>query len=98
MEAAPPETAEADAAPAEETVELPLEQADAPEAEPAETAGQPMPSLNLPSSLEGSIKEMIKPLLIQWLNDNLPRIVEEAVREELTDRTELAEIRKRSRV
>jgi hypothetical protein len=40
----------------------------------------------LPSSLEGGIKEMIKPLIIQWLNDNLPRIVEQAVREELAGR------------
>lgn len=39
----------------------------------------------LPSSLEGSIKEMIKPLIIQWLNDNLPRIVEQAVREGLVE-------------
>ena len=43
-------------------------------------------TINLPGSLEGSIKEMIKPLIIQWLNENLPRIVEEAVREELTGR------------
>ncbi|MBX2805324.1 MAG: DUF2497 domain-containing protein [Hyphomicrobiales bacterium] len=63
---------------------------------PDEKAGPPMPALNLPASLESSIKEMIKPLLIQWLNDNLLRIVEEAVREELSDRTEIVEARKRS--
>ena len=28
---------------------------------------------------------MIKPLIVQWLNDNLPRIVERAVREEIAD-------------
>ncbi len=40
----------------------------------------------LPSGLEESIKEMLKPLIIQWLNDNLARIVEQAVREELAER------------
>jgi cell pole-organizing protein PopZ len=40
----------------------------------------------LPSDLEESIKEMLKPLIIQWLNDNLARIVEQAVREELAER------------
>ena len=29
---------------------------------------------------------MIKPLIMQWLNENLGRIVEQAVREELADR------------
>ena len=38
-----------------------------------------------PTGLEDSIKEMIKPLIVQWLNDNLPRIVERAVREEIAD-------------
>jgi cell pole-organizing protein PopZ len=38
-----------------------------------------------PAGLEDSIKELIKPLIVQWLNDNLPRIVEKAVREEITD-------------
>jgi cell pole-organizing protein PopZ len=36
-------------------------------------------------ALEDSIKELIKPLIVQWLNDNLPRIVEKAVREEIAD-------------
>jgi cell pole-organizing protein PopZ len=40
----------------------------------------------LPDGIEASIKEMIKPLIMQWLNDNLARIVEQAVREELADR------------
>jgi cell pole-organizing protein PopZ len=40
----------------------------------------------LPAGIEDSIKEMIKPLIMQWLNENLGRIVEQAVREELADR------------
>jgi cell pole-organizing protein PopZ len=50
----------------------------------------------LPEGIEESIKEMIKPLIMQWLNDNLARIVEQAVREELADRHgDLADLRPR---
>ena len=50
----------------------------------------------LPDGIEASIKEMIKPLIMQWLNDNLARIVEQAVREELADRRgDLADLRPR---
>jgi cell pole-organizing protein PopZ len=51
-----------------------------PEHVPAAAAAQ------LPTGIENSIKEMIKPLIMQWLNDNLGRIVEQAVREELAER------------
>jgi cell pole-organizing protein PopZ len=44
------------------------------------------PAAQLPAGIEDSIKDMIKPLIVQWLNDNLARIVERAVREELADR------------
>jgi cell pole-organizing protein PopZ len=44
------------------------------------------PAAQLPAGIEDSIKEMIKPLIMQWLNENLGRIVEQAVREELADR------------
>jgi cell pole-organizing protein PopZ len=43
------------------------------------------PGIPFPAGLEDSIKELIKPLIVQWLNDNLPRIVERAVREEIAD-------------
>ena len=43
------------------------------------------PGIAFPAGLEDSIKELIKPLIVQWLNDNLPRIVERAVREEIAD-------------
>jgi len=36
-----------------------------------------------PKTLEETIKEMLKPLLLQWLNENMPRIVNEAIREEI---------------
>ncbi|NJM36181.1 MAG: DUF2497 domain-containing protein [Rhodomicrobium sp.] len=44
----------------------------------------------LPSGLEDAIKDMIKPLIVQWLNDNLPRIVEKAVREEIAEQSLLS--------
>jgi cell pole-organizing protein PopZ len=34
-------------------------------------------------TLEDTIKEMLKPLLMQWLDENMPRIVNEALREEM---------------
>ena len=66
----------------------------APKPEPAAAVGSalapaaidmPPQGSPFPSGLEDSIKEMIKPLIVQWLNDNLPRIVERAVREEVAD-------------
>ncbi len=44
-------------------------------------------SATLPSGIEEAVKELIKPLIVQWLNENLPRIVEKAVREELAGPT-----------
>lgn len=86
------------AKPEQTAAELPQETAVARKEQQADNAaGQSTPALNLPPSLEGSIKEMIKPLIIQWLNDNMARIVEEAVREELTDRTDMSEISNKSR-
>jgi cell pole-organizing protein PopZ len=62
------------------------EPAAAVESAPAPAAADmPPQGLTFPSGLEDSIKEMIKPLIVQWLNDNLPRIVERAVREEVAD-------------
>lgn len=56
------------------------------------------PQSALPSGLEDSIKELIKPLIIQWLNDNLPRIVEKAVREELAEQGGLTSFRREGAV
>lgn len=35
------------------------------------------------NSLEGMVREMMKPMLKQWLNDHLPALVENIVREEV---------------
>ncbi len=45
---------------------------------------------SLPSSanrtLEDAVREMLRPLLVQWLNEHMPRILENAIREELATR------------
>ena len=37
-------------------------------------------------TLEDAVREMLRPLLVQWLNDNMPRILENAIREEIAMR------------
>ncbi len=37
-------------------------------------------------TLEGAVREMLRPLLVQWLNENMPRILENAIREEIAIR------------
>lgn len=51
----------------------------------APTGDTASPGIAFPAGLEDSIKELIKPLIVQWLNGNLPRIVERAVREEIAE-------------
>jgi hypothetical protein len=34
-------------------------------------------------SLEDSVKEMLRPMLKQWLDENMPRVLTAALREEL---------------
>jgi hypothetical protein len=65
---------------------------------PVPTPVPAVPQSALPSGLEDSIKELIKPLIIEWLNNNLPRIVEKAVREELADHGGLAGFRREGSV
>ena len=38
------------------------------------------------SALEGVVRDMLRPLLVQWLNENMPRILENAIREEISMR------------
>jgi cell pole-organizing protein PopZ len=40
----------------------------------------------LPAGLEGNVKEMLKPMLASWLDENLPRLVEKAISDELAKR------------
>ncbi len=41
-----------------------------------------------PPKLDRAAAELLRPMLRQWLSDNMPRIVEEALRSELTEQTE----------
>jgi hypothetical protein len=47
----------------------------------AASAPQPQPQGN---PLEEMLREMLRPMLKQWLDDNLPRIVDEHVKREIT--------------
>jgi cell pole-organizing protein PopZ len=46
-------------------------------------ASMPAPQVR---SLEDAVREMLRPLLVQWLNENMPRILEKAIREEIAAR------------
>jgi cell pole-organizing protein PopZ len=37
-------------------------------------------------TLEDSVREMLRPLLVEWLNANMPRILEDAIRQEIKTR------------
>ena len=37
-------------------------------------------------TLEDAVREMLRPLLVQWLNEHMPRILENAIREEISVR------------
>jgi cell pole-organizing protein PopZ len=37
-------------------------------------------------TLEDAVREMLRPLLVQWLNEHMPRILENAIREEIAAR------------
>ena len=50
-------------------------------AEKAEASSVP----GAPPKLDRAAAELLRPMLRQWLADNMPRIVEEALRSELTD-------------
>jgi cell pole-organizing protein PopZ len=47
-----------------------------------------MPGPNAAGKLDGSAAELLRPMLRQWLSDNMPRIVEEALRSEMTTNSE----------
>ncbi len=47
---------------------------------------QPPVSAQAGGSLETAVREMLRPLLVQWLNENMPRILENAIREEIAVR------------
>jgi hypothetical protein len=56
---------------------------------PAAAAASPPPALAAIGgplrSLEDTVVELLRPMLRQWLDDNMPRIVEKALRVELAE-------------
>jgi hypothetical protein len=69
-----------------------------PSAAPAQVAVQPLAQAQFMGTapapvsaqsggpLEGAVREMLRPLLVQWLNENMPRILENAIRDEIAVR------------
>ncbi len=49
-------------------------------------AAQPAMPSHAGKTLEDAVREMLRPLLVQWLNENMPRILENAIREEIAVR------------
>jgi cell pole-organizing protein PopZ len=49
-------------------------------------AGQMPAPVPAGQTLESAVREMLRPLLVQWLNENMPRILENAIREEIAIR------------
>jgi hypothetical protein len=49
-------------------------------------AGAATPVPNAPArapTLEDSVREMLRPMLVEWLNEHMPRILEDAIRQEI---------------
>lgn len=42
-----------------------------------------MQAAGSPKTLEDTVREMLKPLLVQWLNENMPRIINDAIKDEM---------------
>jgi len=63
-----------------------VEEDEQPVEEVEQAADEPAAALDVSatdSPLEASVKEMLKPILREWLDENLPRILESAVKEEI---------------
>ena len=72
--------------PSARAMDAPYEPPAAP-AQNAITAALATPTTPAVRTLEDTVSELMRPLLRQWLDDNMPRIVEKAFREELAGRT-----------
>ncbi|MFT4080272.1 DUF2497 domain-containing protein [Rhodomicrobium sp.] len=62
---------------------LPAQQAHVQAPAPSQAAAVP-PTATGP--LEAAVREMLRPMLVQWLNENMPRILESAIRDEIAAR------------
>jgi uncharacterized protein len=77
---------------AEPSEPLPWQPAPAPFREPERQAARKNGSHGAPSkSLEDSIKDMLRPMLQKWLDENMSRVLTAALKEELGDRGQYRE-------
>ena len=77
---------------AEPSEPLPWQSAPAPFREPERPAARKNGSHGaMPKSLEDSIKDMLRPMLQKWLDENMSRVLTAALKEELGDRGQYRE-------
>ena len=57
-----------------------------PRSQPRPAEAEPARPALSGSSLENTVRDMLRPLMMQWLNDHMPRILENAIREEIATR------------
>ena len=77
---------------AEPSEPLPWQPAPAPFREPERPAARKNGSHGAtPKSLEDSIKDMLRPMLQKWLDENMSRVLTAALKEELGDRGQYRE-------
>lgn len=55
----------------------------APPADPEASAAAAFGAATAAKSLEESVKELLRPMLVEWLDKNMPRLVEAAMREQM---------------
>ena len=91
MEETPVESAPEESV-AEPSEPLPWQPAPAPFREPERPAARKNGSHGaMPKSLEDSIKDMLRPMLQKWLDENMSRVLTAALKEELGDRGQYRE-------
>jgi hypothetical protein len=56
-----------------------------PERPSLRTNGHSADHEDAPKTLEDSVKDMLRPMLRQWLDENMPRMVTAALKDELRD-------------
>ena len=71
--------------PSAQAAEAPVQQKAAVQAQTSAVVLQPVPAGG-GRTLEDAVRDMLRPMLVQWLNENMPRILESAIREEIATR------------
>ncbi len=79
---------------AERSAQAPWKEAPLAQAQFVGTSQPPFASPGGGQTLEDAVRDMLRPLLAEWLNQNMPRILESAIREEIASRGILPKVNK----